>query len=76
LLHDMLQLLAGSNPPPSVQAAAKVMIAAGKVRYNGSAESAQRRIAGKFRFRFGTEPLPDETWGDVCRRNVDDVGQM
>jgi hypothetical protein len=31
----MLQLLAGSNPPPSVQAAAKVMIAAGKVRYNG-----------------------------------------
>jgi hypothetical protein len=69
-LREMLCLLAGDNPPPSINAAARQVIEAGKVQHSGTPYSAQRRIAGKFSASFGPEPPPGKSWRDVYRRNA------
>lgn len=61
-LQKMLSYLAVNEAPSRFAAAAKAVPLAAK---GASSEATQRRLASKFRDRFGAEPPPEKTWADV-----------
>ena len=63
-LREMLRLLS-NNEAASAHSAARAVVAVGVAYRTTSDESAVGRLRTKFATRFGTEPPPGKTWGDV-----------